>query len=45
MLGPILLTTHNIHHYQRLMAGLREAIETGTLAEFAGRIDREEAVA
>ena len=35
MLGPILLTTHNVHHYQRLMAGLREAIEAGTLAEFA----------
>lgn len=35
MLGPILLTTHNIHRYQRLMAGLREAIEAGTLAEFA----------
>ena len=35
MLGPILLTTHNVHHYQRLMAGLREAIEAGMLAEFA----------
>ncbi len=43
MLGPILLTTHNVHHYQRLMAGLRDAIESGTLAEFAGRIEREEA--
>ena len=43
MLGPILLTTHNIHHYQRLMAGLREAIGTGTLAAFAARIAREEA--
>ncbi len=43
MLGPILLTTHNIHHYQILMAGLREAIGAGTLAAFAARIAREEA--
>ena len=35
MLGPILLTTHNVHHYQRLMAGLRAAIGAGTLAGFA----------
>ena len=45
MLGPILLTTHNVHHYQRLMARMRESIEAGTLAEFAGRIEREEAAA
>ena len=45
MLGPILLTTHNVHHYQRLMARLREAIGSGTLGEFAGRIEREEAAA
>ena len=42
MLGPILLTTHNVHHYQRLMAGLREAIEAGTLADFAGRFEGED---
>lgn len=35
MLGPILLTTHNIHHYQLLMTGLREAIGAGNLAAFA----------
>lgn len=35
MLGPILLTTHNIHRYQLLMAGLREAIGAGRLAAFA----------
>ena len=34
MLGPILLTAHNVHHYQRLMAGLREAIAGGRLAAF-----------
>ena len=45
MLGPILLTTHNVHHYQRLMARMRESIEAGTLAEFAGRIEREEEAA
>jgi len=30
MLGTI----HNLRHYQRLMAGLREAIQQGTLASF-----------
>ena len=45
MLGPILLTTHNVHHYQRLMARMRGSIEAGTLAEFAGRIEREEEAA
>ena len=35
MLGPHLATVHNLYFYQRLMAGLRAAIEAGTLAEFA----------
>jgi queuine tRNA-ribosyltransferase len=30
----MLNTIHNLHHYQRLMAGLRGAIEAGTLANF-----------
>ncbi|WP_372613278.1 tRNA guanosine(34) transglycosylase Tgt [Halomonas sp.] len=34
MLGAMLNTIHNLHHYQRLMAGLRGAIEAGTLANF-----------
>lgn len=34
MLGAQLNTIHNLRHYQRLMAGLREAIEAGTLADF-----------
>ncbi|HSH49109.1 MAG TPA: tRNA guanosine(34) transglycosylase Tgt [Halomonas sp.] len=34
MLGAILNTIHNLRHYQRLMAGLRGAIEAGTLANF-----------
>ena len=35
MLGPILLTWHNIQFYQDLMTGLRAAIESGSLDEFA----------
>ncbi len=34
MLGSMLNTIHNLRHYQRLMAGLRGAIEEGTLAAF-----------
>jgi queuine tRNA-ribosyltransferase len=30
MLGPILLSTHNIHHYQNLMQNIRTAIENCT---------------
>ena len=33
-LGGRLNTIHNLRYYQRLMAGLRGAIETGTLAAF-----------
>jgi queuine tRNA-ribosyltransferase len=35
MLGPILLTWHNLTYYQDLMAGMRQAIETGGFADFA----------
>ncbi len=34
MLGPILLSIHNLTYYQRLMAGIRAAIESGQFAEF-----------
>ncbi|WP_413614135.1 tRNA guanosine(34) transglycosylase Tgt [Halomonas sp. M20] len=34
MLGAMLNTIHNLRYYQRLMAGLRGAIEAGTLANF-----------
>ncbi len=34
MLGPILLTAHNLTYYQRLMAAARAAIEEGRFAEF-----------
>jgi queuine tRNA-ribosyltransferase len=36
MLGAMLLTWHNLHYYQELMAGLRAAIEAGGLEDFAG---------
>jgi queuine tRNA-ribosyltransferase len=35
ILGPMLLTWHNLHYYQELMQGLRAAIETGGLEQFA----------
>ncbi len=38
MLGPMLLTQHNLHYYQELMAGIRAAISTGRLAEHAATL-------
>jgi queuine tRNA-ribosyltransferase len=35
MLGPILLTRHNLTYYQDLMRGMRGAIEGGGFADFA----------
>ena len=37
MLGPILLTLHNLTYYQRLMAELRTAIERDRFDEFYDR--------
>ena len=34
MLAPMLGTLHNLRHYQRLMAGMREAITEGRFADF-----------
>ncbi|MEL6110718.1 MAG: tRNA guanosine(34) transglycosylase Tgt, partial [Planctomycetota bacterium] len=34
MLGPTLLSLHNLTYYQRLMRGVRDAIEGDTLAEY-----------
>mgnify|MGYP003634414278 FL=1 len=34
MLGSMLNTIHNLRYYQRLMSGLRGAIQTGTLSAF-----------
>jgi queuine tRNA-ribosyltransferase len=38
MLGPMLLTWHNIQYYQDLMAGLRAAIGQGRLVEHAAAV-------
>ncbi len=35
ILGPMLLTQHNIWHYQQLMQGLRDNIASGTVEAFA----------
>lgn len=35
MLGPMLLTMHNLHYYQELMQGIRAAIGQGRLKEHA----------
>jgi queuine tRNA-ribosyltransferase len=40
MLGPILLSVHNIRFYQRLMADIRLAIAEGRLGDFAARDPR-----
>jgi len=42
VLAVMLLTWHNIRYYQRLMAGLRGAIETDTLADFTARFYAEQ---
>ncbi len=36
IIAAMLLTWHNLHYYQELMSGLREAISEGTLEAFAG---------
>lgn len=41
MLGPILLTAHNMHYYQRLMRDMRGAIEEGRLDAFAAAFHEE----
>jgi queuine tRNA-ribosyltransferase len=43
MLGAQLNTIHNLHYFQEIMAGLRAAIEAGSLSEFAATVpDAEE---
>ncbi|WP_069299390.1 tRNA guanosine(34) transglycosylase Tgt [Neptunicoccus sediminis] len=37
IIGSMLLTWHNLHYYQELMAGLRGAIAGGTLDDFVTR--------
>ena len=40
MLGPILLTLHNLHYYQDLMADLRKAIAEGRLERYAAAFEQ-----
>ena len=40
-LGPMLLTWHNVHYYQSLMAAMRDAIATGGFAAFVERFKSE----
>ena len=39
MLGPMLLTTHNMYYYQALTAGLRGAVEKGELERYAADLE------
>jgi len=43
ILGARLNTIHNLHYYQELMAGLREAIEQGNLQGFIEEFYRQRA--
>ena len=43
MLGPMLLTQHNLKYYQDLMRSLREAISAGTLQNFIACFERTQA--
>ncbi len=43
MLGGMLLTWHNLHYSQDLMAGLRDAIAAGTLGDFAAAFAEQQA--
>ena len=43
ILGPMLLTRHNLTYYQDLMAGLRDAIAAGRLADFIAAFERRQA--
>ena len=43
IIGSMLLTWHNLHYFQELMAGIRAAIEAGTLAGFRAEFDRQRA--
>jgi len=43
MLGPMLLTWHNLHYYQDLMAGMRRAIAAKSFESFAAEFAAEQA--
>ena len=44
MLGAQLNTIHNLHYYQRLMQGLRQALEQGRLTAFTEAFYRDQAI-
>lgn len=44
ILGAMLLTQHNLHYYQTLMQGMRDAIEAGKMNEFAATFHEEQAM-
>ena len=44
ILGAILLTQHNLHHYQDLMQGIRDAIEAGNFDDFVATFHEEQAM-
>ncbi|MEQ1539479.1 MAG: tRNA-guanine transglycosylase, partial [Sphingorhabdus sp.] len=41
ILGAMLMTQHNLHFYQSLMAGMRAAIAEGRFAGFAAEFRRD----
>ena len=43
ILGAVLLTWHNLHYYQALMAAIRAAIVAGNFADFAADLAEEQA--
>ncbi len=43
MLGPVLLTRHNLYYYQELMAALRGAIAAGRLDDFIAAFEVQQA--
>ncbi len=44
ILGYTLLTWHNLHYYQELMGGLRDAISDGTLSAFVAKFHAQQAL-
>ena len=43
IIASMLMTWHNLHYYQELMAGLRDAVGAGTLAQFTAAFRAEQA--
>ncbi len=43
IIASMLMTWHNLHYYQELMAGIRDAVGAGTLAQFTAAFRAEQA--